>query len=383
MKEHLIDINDLTDSRELLMAHPPRVMTIFIYALIALFVVAFAWVWFGEIDIVIKAPGIIRPSQTISVVRNITGGDIKEKQYTQGTAVKKGDLLYTVDDGTFKIELQSLLTQQADLTRRQDDLTLLERSIIEQVNYFTDDNIEYYNRYLVYQFQLENLTMQYRKAKNEYERNANLPGGSISKLKLEELEANVRYTELNMQKYISEYRVTLKTELQQCEKHILQCNNQIKKLEKQINFCRIKAPIDGVIQEVYRINPGDYLTAGIEVLKIIPGTANRVKVELMIDNKDIANVNTDYQVQYRFASLPQNEYGTIKGTIVKIPGDITTNTATGESVYVVEGSLDKTSLNKKTGEPVAVKIGMFCDARIIVSKQKILHYLLKKLDFLT
>ena len=93
MKTVIENINDITDSTELLESRPPSFTVIFIYLLIGLLVIAFAWTYIGEIDIVVKANGVVRPNQRISTINNIVTGKIDELYIENGKAVKKNDIL--------------------------------------------------------------------------------------------------------------------------------------------------------------------------------------------------------------------------------------------------------------------------------------------------
>ena len=94
MRAEIVDFDQLTDSREMLEAREPNFMVVFIYLVLFLIVVAFIWMWFGEIDITVKASGILRPAKKVSVVWNINGGRIEEINYVEGKRVKK-EIYYT------------------------------------------------------------------------------------------------------------------------------------------------------------------------------------------------------------------------------------------------------------------------------------------------
>jgi ABC-type bacteriocin/lantibiotic exporter with double-glycine peptidase domain len=59
-------------------------------------------------------------------------------------------------------------------------------------------------------------------------------------------------------------------------------------------------------------------------------------------------------------------------------GDITGNNNTA---YRVEGTVGKTRLYDKKGVPAYLKVGMLCEARVIVKRKKLLDVVLEKLDF--
>ncbi|AKL94342.1 hypothetical protein CACET_c08330 [Clostridium aceticum] len=78
MREIVHNLKDITDSRELLESKPPAFTILFIYILIALLTIAVVWSYIGEMDVVVKADGVVRPNQRISTINNMVGGKVKE-----------------------------------------------------------------------------------------------------------------------------------------------------------------------------------------------------------------------------------------------------------------------------------------------------------------
>lgn len=67
MKPILIDMNEMSDSRELYESRPNPWFSVLIYTILTIVIVAVIWAYFGRIDVVVKSDGIIRPnSQVIS-----------------------------------------------------------------------------------------------------------------------------------------------------------------------------------------------------------------------------------------------------------------------------------------------------------------------------
>ncbi|MCG8572750.1 MAG: HlyD family secretion protein [Spirochaetes bacterium] len=382
-EEYIINFEELTDSRELLYSKPPLVMRLFIYLILLMLFIALIWLWFGKIDIVIKAQGLIRPVDHISVINNIISGNIKEINYHNGKLVDKGEVLYEVNTEPFERQKENDEKNLKDLKEKLVNLEKLQESIHKNQNFMSIEHFEYYNRFLVYQYQKENLELQYSHAKEEYMKNNSLPEGSISGMELKKLKDKVRFCELQLKKYLSETNINIIKEIDQLEKQIAKVHEQLLEINENIKYCQITAPIDGVVQETNKFNIDDYITAHTEILKIVPQKSSQLKVEVLVSNKDIAKVSEGLEIRYRFASLPYNEYGGITGKITNISSDISISQNSQEPAYLVDASLPETTLVNKKGSTSQVRIGMFCDTRIKVGEKKILIYLLEKLDFLT
>ncbi|UZM99428.1 hypothetical protein OL548_03480 [Lysinibacillus sp. MHQ-1] len=63
MRIKISNLNELTDSREILESKPHPFVSIFISILVVILICALAWSYFGEIDTVAKANGIVRPNE--------------------------------------------------------------------------------------------------------------------------------------------------------------------------------------------------------------------------------------------------------------------------------------------------------------------------------
>jgi membrane fusion protein, peptide pheromone/bacteriocin exporter len=388
MKNNIINLDEMTDTRELLYAKPPKVMIFFIYLIVSMFVIAFIFIWFGEIDINVKARAIIRPEGTISVVKNIVSGNIRQIFYKESMSVIKGDVLFSIDSKQYEMEYENLESQLSKLEKEKDNINLLEKSILNRKNYFNINDIEYFNKYLVYEYQHENLKLEYLKAEKDYTVNNGYTSGSISKMDLENYERKTKLTELSLKKYESENIVNIKSSLESINKQILDLKEQIAKINETLDYCRVISPINGVIQVIERFNTGDYVSGNTSVLKIIPIESSKLSSEIMVQNRDIAKIKEGDSISYKFDSYSQNEYGNLSGKILNIPDDVmsfqnSVNQNNSEILYTVIGSLDSISLKDKKGKILEIKNGMISNASIIVKKKKILFYLLEKLDFIS
>lgn len=383
MRAEIVDFDQLTDSREMLEAREPNFMVVFIYLVLFLIVVAFIWMWFGEIDITVKASGILRPAKKVSVVWNINGGRIEEINYVEGKRVKKGDLLYVIDSGIYKLQWDILKKDREKLMNDIDSLKLLEKSYLEGRNLLTEDNREYYNRYLVYKYNYEQLALDLRKAESIYRREQRLSPSSTTKIRLEELEANYRLAQLAFERFKNEVLINIKNELESKEAMLKELEAQIAEIEKRIELNYVRAPIDGIVQVLQDFNVDDYMPAGIEVLRIIPEDNEQFKVEILVENKDISQLEVGQKIKYRFLALPYQEYGTVEGEIIQISEDVIIGQNETNLAYRVEGSINDTKIFDKNGRPAEIKAGMLCEVRVVVRQKKIFYYVLEKLDFIS
>lgn len=231
MSETIVrDLREMTDSREMLQAKPHPFIAVFISLLLMILAGALIWSYVSEMDIVVKAAGVVRPNERIGVVRNIVAGRVAEIHYEAGQRVRQDDLLYALENEARVTELKMVREEMsklsAELERLQalraslasdnpdaagmtsglqtdltsefsvekslrirlaevesrlgrakaelSDLRLLERSVTEGRNLFQHDNMEYYSRYQDYAYKREKLDLQLQKAFDQYRQSARL-----------------------------------------------------------------------------------------------------------------------------------------------------------------------------------------------------------------
>jgi len=220
MKKVIMNFNELSDSKEMLEGKEPNFIIFFIYFVLIIFVIAFIWMWIGEIDIVVKASGMVRPASNISIIRNATGGNIQTINYVNTKEVEKGDILYSLDISLLNLKYNSLLEEKRRLEKELKLLKKFELSIKNDKNIFKEEEIKYYNRFLVYKTNYEQLQINFTQAQNNYLRKKGLYPGSISKSQLEELKSTMDYTELEMKKYRSEILLNIKNEIEKNKEKI-------------------------------------------------------------------------------------------------------------------------------------------------------------------
>ena len=103
------------------------------------------------------------------------------------------------------------------------------------------------------------------------------------------------------------------------------------------------------ITEVKKMNCGDYIMAGEEVLRIVPEGSSTLKAELYVDPAYVARVSVGNPVKIRFPGLPPSRYGQIETSVSIIPPDCTL-LSTGTPVFVAEAPVSEPYLVSKNGK---------------------------------
>lgn len=288
------------------------------------------------------------------------------------------------------------------------DLQLLQQSITESKNLFDVANTVYYNKYADYLFNVTKLNIAFEQSQEAYKNAVALyQVGGISYYELTQAKAQQDAAEAELNNYINLYAMDLSNSITQNTQNLnnLDINMQqdrintlvqiedslttmqqsrdtiekdLKTTTLNIEQSIVKAPLAGIVHLITEINEGDLLQSGTEIATIVPANNEQYKIQLYVSNKDIASIKEDQTIKYQFDSLPFREYGELTGKITVIGTDATVDQQSGMSFYAVEATVDVKPLYSYQGVPAKIKVGMTCQAHVIMKSERILLYILEK-----
>lgn len=154
----------------------------------------------------------------------------------------------------------------------------------------------------------------------------------------------------------------------------------LKQYDLESDYVKVLANNSGYIYLNQELNVGSYVTQGSTICRILSGNSDEVYAEIYVQNKDIAKLHEGQKVKFEIAAYPSSEYGYFNGVIDSIPKDIKVDGINGSAYYLVKVRCDNTTLTNKKGETGNIINGMACQAKIVVDEERILKYLLKKID---
>lgn len=203
MKNIIQNLDDITDSKEMLEIKPSLFTTVFVYILIVFLIGTFIWTYFGEIDIVVKANGVVRPSESIVAIKNKAQGTIQEKNIEDGKKVSKGEILYTINYDELSVEKELIESQIADINLKKINLDKFRKSIELGKNLFSKEDkneIDYYFKYMKYDIDYNGMKLQNEKSSieiNDSKKNNNI---MLDNIEFKDKEINEYINGLNVLK---------------------------------------------------------------------------------------------------------------------------------------------------------------------------------------
>ena len=164
MKPILMNINEMSDSREVYESKPNPIFAIFIYTILGIIAATLIWTYFGRIDIVVKSEGILRPNSQVATVLNTYGGTLEEVFINDGSLVNEGDILYIIEHDNLLTELDHYSKQLSETEHTLAMLNKYKKSVEDGVNYFTDAPEE--EEYFV---KIRSYLLNYKMAENDFD----------------------------------------------------------------------------------------------------------------------------------------------------------------------------------------------------------------------
>lgn len=161
MRNEMIDMNDLTDSREVMSKQSPPAITAFILIVTGILITAFVWAYYGKIDTYVTAMGEVRTEDTATGIISTSGGKLAEIKAPDGAKVSKGDLLFSFDSDYYNEQKKTVEQQISDKKKDIENYNTLIRSIEQDENLFNEkDSPLFFHQYESYRLELQSTLNQ-------------------------------------------------------------------------------------------------------------------------------------------------------------------------------------------------------------------------------
>lgn len=290
------------------------------WLIISFIVIAGLWAYFGKVDIVVTARGIIIPNGEEKIIQPLEKGVVSEIRVEEGDYVAKGQTLAIVSPAEYEpeLELNNLREEEARISEQiASDRTKLSvardtqnrlnsvRDIIPQARY--DESVK------------ESTELSH--------------------------EINSLYASLN------------------------QVRNKRIQLEKQRQI--LTSPIDGYVNKILVHTIGGVVTPAEKIMTIVPKNAKMV-VKAKVLNQDVGFVEENMPVSIKIDTYNFQKYGIINGIVTLVSPNSIQDEKLGD-VYEVYIEPKNTTLLVE-GKEQSIKFGMTTTNEIKIGKRRIIEF---------
>lgn len=391
-----------------------------------LLALALIWASWAELDNVTRGEGRIVSSVQNQMVQAAEGGVILRRFVSENSTVSEGEVLFEIDPVDASSELNRFaqrlagldikelrlraeieggeFTVPAELNARSPMVALTEQSlfaarraelagqlaVLEQrlqqrmqdlrsaettvgtaertagfleeeiavVEPLVRDNIAPATRLLELQRQLE-------QARGERDRAA--VGIEQARSGMVELETEIENARAN-------YRLRAMDELNTVVAEQSELAESLPRLEERVSRTVIRAPMEGIVNQLNFRTPGGFVNTGDVILELVP-TGEALVIEAKIMPQDISRIRVDDAVRIRLSAYDSAKYGTVDGRVIRISPDAVVDERNGGmSHYLVDVAIEGELVLQETGEAVTFIPGMTATVDVLSGKRTVLEY---------
>ena len=412
--------------------HPaPRV---FMWLIISFALVTLLWAMLGKMDVVATASGKIVPDSRSKTVQPLEVAAIHAIHVSDGQLVNTGDVLIELDATASQADVARLreetLVAALDVSRYQQllsaqqhkqKLQLSFENVVDKENAMSIDNSHQWaqGEWDSYQASLAQLEasinrreaderathavvekyretlpiiqqreMDYRDlldkkfiAKHEYlelktsliEQERDL---AVQKERLAEMSASRVEAEREKMQFMAETRRLWLDKFNEAKQRHDALKQELVKAETRGRYMTLRAPVDGVVQQLAVHTQHGVVTPAQTLMVIVP-QEGLIEVEAFLPNKDVGFVRAGQTVEVKLETFSFTKYGTVDGEVISVSSDAIQDEKMG-LVYSMRVRLLEDHLFVE-GNKVKLSAGMAATVEIKIKQRRVIEYFLDPL----
>lgn len=398
----------------------PRVV---MWLIIAFAILALAWSIFGKIDVVATARGKIIPSDRVKVIQPSETAVVKAIHVTEGQSVHKGDrlidldatitgadlthaqkeldservratratsLLGMIDGGTRKhLDSQSpkyaeqrlldgqigeyqarLTTLDAEISRRDAELAVARDIVarLQQTAPLAAQRAKDYAELLEKNYVSRHDYFEAERVRIEQEKEL-----AAQKNRIVEAEAGLSESRKQRELFTAETRRKALEEMNDAQRRVSALEQELVKAQQRSKLMRLKAPTDGVVQQLVVHTVGGVVTSAQPLMIIVP-TGDTLAVEAFVENTDIGFVRAGQTAEVKIDSFPFTKYGTIDSEVTLVSHDAIEDEKRG-LIFSARMNLERAAIQVEESL-INLTPGMSVTVEIKTGKRRVIEYFL-------
>jgi membrane fusion protein, hemolysin D len=220
----------------------------------------------------------------------------------------------------------------------------------------------------------------------------------VQQNKLRESDAAIAALRETRDRTEAEYRSDIFTELTKAQQRAAGLAQDEVKAERQTKLQVLKAPVDGVVQQLAVHTVGGVVTPA-EALAVVVPDDSAIEIEAMLSNRDVGFVHAGQEADIKVDTFNFTRYGLIRGAVASVSPDAVAQAASEsesrdslrpsstvgagpkdqELNYVARISLGRTAM-RVDERMVRLIPGMEATVEIKTGSRKIISYLLSPIE---
>ena len=386
--------------------------------------VLFVWAAFAQVDQITRGTGKVIPSSKAQLVQPAEASVVAEILVRSGQSVKKGDLLVRLDDSQSASQLGELETENERLSARaqrldseasggsigcepgtpcaeearlaqarRDTARARESSLASAVEQRRRDLSEA-------QATASSLESSLRLAREQVDMLRPLAAKNIvpqtdlltAQREVVDLQgrlsaarqaagrasAAISQAQADLSQARADFRQQALAERSEITTRIAVNEQSIRGASARRDRNALRAPSDGIVNDVQITTEGGFVNAGEKIMQIVP-VGDKLLVEARISPSDRAFVKVGDAANVKITAYDFSIYGGLKGRVAQVSADSIFDEVEREAYYSVIIETNR-SFIEKGGVRLPIVPGMVADVEILTARRSVLSYLFKPVN---
>jgi hemolysin D len=377
----------------------------------AFILAAFAWCWFGRLDVYATARGKFIPTGHTKVIQPLETGKVIAIDVTPHQTIKAGDVVLELNPSEVTAEIaadsEAMLARRAETLRRRTalaaatagelsspppiawpdvitdeirqreervlagDLSELAAAIehLEKQRLEKEASVkELEGRIAAQSRLLETLKERVALKQTLIDRNVGTKTGLYDALqalregetqlagfggKLDEAIAAVVSIKTQRVAKLEEFLADNARKLAEAGRQANEKEADLVKTLVKLEHMTLRSPVDGIVESFTVTSIGQVVTTGQELMRIVPSDA-RLQIQAFVNNEDIGFVSPGQDAVVKVDAFPFSRYGTLNATVEEVAKDaIPSDTANRGLVDQTKSGSQSDKTLTPTAEPMA------------------------------
>lgn len=347
------------------------------------------WSLWAELDQIARARGTVIPTGRVQVIQSADGGVITRIRVREGDAVRKGQLLVSLD----KVKLGASVDEaRARVAALKSAMARIQAELFGRPLAFPED-VQAYPEFVANQRQLyaqrraslgaDIAALQSQGRLIREELNLNMPlvrSGDVARSEIIRMQRNAADVDGQVASRRARYLQDLQAEYAKTQEDLVTAEQLLTQRADALGNADLLSPADGVVKNVRVTTVGGVLRPGDEMLTIVP-TGDALIVEAKVAPADIAFVRVGQTASVKFDAYDSSVYGVGTGRVTFISPDTLVEERPGapaDTYYRVHLAVDTAAMRaRRAGETIAIQPGMTAIVEIKTGESTVFRYLTK------
>ena len=335
----------MTEKSENLNLKYKRTTNLLFYSFSAFMFLIIAWSLIFEVDIVSSADGQVIPLGEVKTIQHLEGGIIEEILVKESEIVEKDQPLVIlaptaseteVDELQVRIDSQIIKSIRLEAEINDFDTPIFPDELFDTRQEIINKSMELFiSRKNTFEGEIKEIDIMTEQARTSVDilvRQVEMSAKLLEEKVISEFAHLDILKELNVAKSSLEEAIEKRdnfknafiedsrNELQLAQRELSQSDETMKRLQDNLERTIIKAPVDGVVKNLFFVTVGGVVKPGGSILDIVP-TKDSLIIEAKLPNTDVGFVQPGQSAVVRLSSADSVNFGQINAIVTQISPD--------------------------------------------------------------